>query len=421
MEKPHALGWYPGGLAWQMNFSRAQARAGSPRAAAREEVVGRRRALPRARRGAVAHCTLHRRLPPTRPPNFTLHAAAQAAGAGRAARVHQARERDGGHHAPGAGLQAAQGTAERRVRPPACTRSLSLAPRASRAPSPPPRARPARRRRCPWCRRCSWTWRRTTACSTCAPPPAPRPSSCWRCCTRVRGRQPRGGLCHCRSCRLADIGAQQWREARGPRLPAVPHPPARRLPMPAGPAPATGLVVANDADVMRCSLLTHQTNRMCSPAILVTNHEAQARAGGAQAGPGVRAGVQDPGRTASCLGRRPWGRPRQRWAGAHLRLTAALLPALVSAPPPARPSRCCATWTPPAPTPTSSSTASSATCPARVGGRAEPWLGAARQRVARCFGGCWMRGCWGLACRCAACTAALHCAACCTRPTTHGR
>lgn len=42
-----------------------------------------------------------------------------------------------------------------------------------------------------------------------------------------------------------------------------------------GPGPATGLVVANDADVMRCNLLTHQTKRMCSPAILVSNHEAQ--------------------------------------------------------------------------------------------------------------------------------------------------
>ncbi|GBG47023.1 hypothetical protein CBR_g80544, partial [Chara braunii] len=34
-------------------------------------------------------------------------------------------------------------------------------------------------------------------------------------------------------------------------------------------------VVANDADVQRCHLLIHQTKRMCSPAIVVTNHEAQ--------------------------------------------------------------------------------------------------------------------------------------------------
>eukprot|EP00897_Mesotaenium_endlicherianum_P001484 jgi/Mesen1/1363/ME000013S00855 len=37
----------------------------------------------------------------------------------------------------------------------------------------------------------------------------------------------------------------------------------------------TGMVVANDVDVQRCHLLIHQTQRMCSPSILVTNHEAQ--------------------------------------------------------------------------------------------------------------------------------------------------
>ncbi|KAL2635588.1 hypothetical protein R1flu_007067 [Riccia fluitans] len=36
-----------------------------------------------------------------------------------------------------------------------------------------------------------------------------------------------------------------------------------------------GLVIANDLDVQRCHLLIHQTKRMCSPNILVTNHEAQ--------------------------------------------------------------------------------------------------------------------------------------------------
>eukprot|EP00271_Cylindrocystis_brebissonii_P018703 TRINITY_DN5426_c0_g2_i1.p1 TRINITY_DN5426_c0_g2~~TRINITY_DN5426_c0_g2_i1.p1 ORF type:complete len:1077 (+),score=238.17 TRINITY_DN5426_c0_g2_i1:140-3370(+) len=36
-----------------------------------------------------------------------------------------------------------------------------------------------------------------------------------------------------------------------------------------------GVVIANDVDVQRCHLLVHQTQRMCSPAILVTNHEAQ--------------------------------------------------------------------------------------------------------------------------------------------------
>ncbi|PNH04625.1 tRNA (cytosine(34)-C(5))-methyltransferase [Tetrabaena socialis] len=36
----------------------------------------------------------------------------------------------------------------------------------------------------------------------------------------------------------------------------------------------SGLVVANDADFMRCNLLTHQTKRVCSPCLLVTNHDA---------------------------------------------------------------------------------------------------------------------------------------------------
>lgn len=34
-------------------------------------------------------------------------------------------------------------------------------------------------------------------------------------------------------------------------------------------------VIANDLDVQRCHLLIHQTKRMCSPNILVTNHEGQ--------------------------------------------------------------------------------------------------------------------------------------------------
>lgn len=36
-----------------------------------------------------------------------------------------------------------------------------------------------------------------------------------------------------------------------------------------------GFVVANDADFMRCNLLTHQTKRVCSPCLLVTNHNAE--------------------------------------------------------------------------------------------------------------------------------------------------
>ena len=36
-----------------------------------------------------------------------------------------------------------------------------------------------------------------------------------------------------------------------------------------------GLVVGNDADVRRCATLTHQAQRMRSPSLVVTNHEAQ--------------------------------------------------------------------------------------------------------------------------------------------------
>lgn len=38
--------------------------------------------------------------------------------------------------------------------------------------------------------------------------------------------------------------------------------------------PCAGIVVANDADAQRCNLLAHQTKRMCSPALIVTNHDA---------------------------------------------------------------------------------------------------------------------------------------------------
>lgn len=37
----------------------------------------------------------------------------------------------------------------------------------------------------------------------------------------------------------------------------------------------TGYVIANDADFNRCSLLTHQTKRVCSPCLMVTNHSAE--------------------------------------------------------------------------------------------------------------------------------------------------
>lgn len=37
----------------------------------------------------------------------------------------------------------------------------------------------------------------------------------------------------------------------------------------------TGFVVANDADFKRCNLLQHQTKRVCSPCLVVTNHSAE--------------------------------------------------------------------------------------------------------------------------------------------------
>ena len=37
----------------------------------------------------------------------------------------------------------------------------------------------------------------------------------------------------------------------------------------------TGFVVANDADFKRCNLLTHQTKRVCSPCLMVTNHSGE--------------------------------------------------------------------------------------------------------------------------------------------------
>lgn len=39
-------------------------------------------------------------------------------------------------------------------------------------------------------------------------------------------------------------------------------------------APA-GFVIANDSDAQRCNLLVHQTKRMCSPCLMVTNHNGQ--------------------------------------------------------------------------------------------------------------------------------------------------
>ena len=49
-----------------------------------------------------------------------------------------------------------------------------------------------------------------------------------------------------------------------------------------------GLVVANDTEAQRCNLLIHQTGRMRSPGLVVTNHEAQQF-------PLVRCSKDDPG------------------------------------------------------------------------------------------------------------------------------
>lgn len=38
----------------------------------------------------------------------------------------------------------------------------------------------------------------------------------------------------------------------------------------------TGCIIANDSDYKRAKLLVHQSQRMNSPSILVTNHPAQA-------------------------------------------------------------------------------------------------------------------------------------------------
>ncbi|EKE40489.1 hypothetical protein ENUP19_0370G0030 [Entamoeba nuttalli] len=42
-----------------------------------------------------------------------------------------------------------------------------------------------------------------------------------------------------------------------------------------GPEEATGIVIANDSDYKRCELLDHQTKRLQSPNIIITNHLAQ--------------------------------------------------------------------------------------------------------------------------------------------------
>lgn len=46
----------------------------------------------------------------------------------------------------------------------------------------------------------------------------------------------------------------------------------KRRPTMLAAAATAGIVVANDADGQRCNLLTHQTKRMCSPCLMITNH-----------------------------------------------------------------------------------------------------------------------------------------------------
>jgi 16S rRNA C967 or C1407 C5-methylase (RsmB/RsmF family) len=57
---------------------------------------------------------------------------------------------------------------------------------------------------------------------------------------------------------------------------------------PGGTLPA-GFVMANDSDLKRCNLLTHQTKRAGSAGLIVTNHDAatfpELRDGGAAGGP----------------------------------------------------------------------------------------------------------------------------------------
>ena len=38
--------------------------------------------------------------------------------------------------------------------------------------------------------------------------------------------------------------------------------------------PLNGLVVANDVDNKRCYMLIHQSNRLHSPCVVITNHDA---------------------------------------------------------------------------------------------------------------------------------------------------
>lgn len=41
-----------------------------------------------------------------------------------------------------------------------------------------------------------------------------------------------------------------------------------------GDPPPTGFVIANDMDNTRCYMLVHQLKRLCSPCVVITNHDA---------------------------------------------------------------------------------------------------------------------------------------------------
>ena len=52
-----------------------------------------------------------------------------------------------------------------------------------------------------------------------------------------------------------------------------------------------GFVVANDSDHKRCNLLTHQTKRVCSPCLIVTNHGGEQFPEVKRTGPDGKVGV----------------------------------------------------------------------------------------------------------------------------------
>jgi 16S rRNA C967 or C1407 C5-methylase (RsmB/RsmF family) len=86
-------------------------------------------------------------------------------------------------------------------------------------------------------------------------------------------------------------GLEQPHGGRAPGPLCSPRPTPLCLP----PRPRPGIVVANDADAQRCNLLTHQTKRMCSPCLMITNHggEVFPRVSAPASGPLADAGGAD--------------------------------------------------------------------------------------------------------------------------------